>query len=899
VAKFLPLGVLISCYFAVKFLFSLHFLNTMTSFTKTARLLLLFLGLLTGKSTFAQLVINEYSAANLDQFPDNFQSHDDWIEIYNAGTSTVNLSGYWLSDNATNLQKWKFPATNANIAAGGFVRVWCSDRDTTYVVGSNVHFHSSFKLTQTRNNPEVISLSSPAGALLDQVTVEKTTVDQSRCRSVNGGADWRICTQPTPRASNNGSPQYLAFADRPDIDMDPGFYENSVTVTITTDEPNAQIRYTLDGREPKANSPVYTGPLTITNTTVVKARTFSSNPLILPSFIRFHTYFINEDFSLVTVSIAADTVIELANGDKPLVPRGSIEYFGKDKELKARSYGVINSHGQDSWVNDQRSLDWVSRDEMGYNNALKENIFKYSNRDEYQRIIFRAAGDDNYPATTSPVHDGNCHLRDDYVQTLAKLGGMELDIRASERCVLFLNGQYWGVYSLREKPDDPDYTEYYHNQDEFELQYLKTWGGSWVAYGGLKAYTDWKALRNFILLNDMADPNNYAYVDAQLDFVSMIDYLLVNLNTVASDWMNYNTAWYRGLNPEGGKRKWSYTLWDNDATFDYYINYSGVPNTNPDALPCDLESISAYMNQFFGGGESFYEDPATKEVTMNGNIGRHEKLFYSLMENPDFKQLYYSRSADMMNTVFSCQNMLYVFDSMVAVIQPEMPRHIERWGGDLEEWKANVQAMRDWISVRCTLLDDGLSTCFDLAGPYEVVFNVEPPGAGDIEINTIKIKDFPWTGQYFGNMENLIEADTDFVDKPFLRWISTSGHAIFPDSTAIKARITLTEPDTLIAVFGTVSSSWEPADAYRVQVFPTLASKWLNVSYELPEAQDTRLSIYDAAGRRVAMQALQNSGAGQFSQVLNLDAMNISAGAYLLEFQSGRSRKTVKFSVVR
>jgi hypothetical protein len=852
------------------------------------------------QSAIAQIKINEYSAANLDQFPDNYQDHDDWIELYNAGPTTVSLTGYWLSDDETNLQKWSFPA-NASITANGFVRIWCSDRDTTIVVGSNTHFHTNFKITQTKNNPDILSLSTPNGTLLDQVTVEKTALSQSRCRSVNGGNTWMICTAPTPRASNNGSPQFTGFAARPDMNQTAGFYDNSVTVAISSTETNAVIRYTIDGREPKSNSPIYTSPIQITETTVLKARTFSNDPQKLPSFIQFNTYFINEDFSLVTISIAADTVIELANGDKPLLPIGSIEYFGKDKTRKTRSYGQLNSHGQDSWVNDQRSLDWISRDEMGYNNALKENIFKYSDRDEYQRIIFRAAGDDNYPATTSPVHDGNCHLRDDYVQTLAKLGGMDLDVRASERCIVFLNGQYWGIYSMREKPDDPDYTEYYHNQGKFDLQYLKTWGGSWVAYGGLQAYTDWKAFRNFILQNDMADPANYTYVDSLLDTKSLIDYLLVNLNTVASDWMNYNTAWYRGLNPEGGKRKWSYTLWDNDATFDYYINYSGVPNTNPDAKPCDLEQISNYMNQFFGGGENFNVNNATGEVTMNGNIGRHEKIFYALMENPDFKQLYYSRSADMMNTVFSCENMLYLFDSMVAVIQPEMPRHIERWaaGGSMDEWKANILQMRSWIEQRCTLLDEGLVDCFELTGPYEVVLQVEPPGAGDIEINTIKIKDFPWKGQYFGNMENLIEADTDFVDKPFLRWISTSGHAIFPDSASIKARITLTSADTIIAVFGTVSSSWEPGNGYGLTVFPTLASNWLNVQYELPQAQEVRLTLYDAVGRPVARITPGNSVSGQNTEQLNLAAMNLSSGVYLLEFQAGTARKTVKISVVR
>ena len=57
-------------------------------------------------------------------------------------------------------------------------------------------------------------------------------------------------------------------------------------------------------------------------------------------------------------------------------------------------------------------------------------------------------------------------------------------------------------------------------------------------------------------------------------------------------------------------------------------------------------------------------------------------------------------------------------DSMLAVIEPEMPRQIERWGGTMEEWEENVQDLKDFISDRCLLFDEGMVECFDLTGPY-------------------------------------------------------------------------------------------------------------------------------------------------------------------------------------
>jgi hypothetical protein len=215
------------------------------------------------------------------------------------------------------------------------------------------------------------------------------------------------------------------------------------------------------------------------------------------------------------------------------------------------------------------------------------------------------------------------------VHVLALEGGMKVDVRAVERIVVFLNGQYWGVYGLRERPVDHDYTKEYYDQGKYDIQFLATWGGTWAEYGGNQAFTDWGNLRDFILTNDMSNPINYQVAKDNIRLTSLIDYMIANLNSVASDWLNYNTGWWRGLDPNGDHKKWGYVLWDNDATFDYYINYSGVPNTNPDAEPCDINAISNYMDWFFGGP--------------NVDVGRHEKIFLKLQnESPEFQQLYYS-----------------------------------------------------------------------------------------------------------------------------------------------------------------------------------------------------------------------------------------------------------------
>ena len=853
---------------------------------KFQRLLLLLLCIVFNFSLMAQVIINEYSASNLKGFLDNFQKSEDWVELYNTSDQVADISGWYLSDKADNPQKWQFPE-GTTIEGNGFLRLWTSGRDI--VVDNNIH--TNFKLTQTKDN-EFLVLSNNLGNIANSFALEITLQEHSRCREVDGSANWMICTAPTPGASNDASPQFMSYTSEPVMGTLGGFYTGQQSIIIQAPEPNVVVRYTTDGTIPKDTSEVYTEPLIVTETQVVKARSFSNDTLIAPGKVAFNTYFIDEDFTLAVFSIGADSLTMLANGQGEIRPIGTIEYFDKNKVRAAVSYGELNRHGQDSWALPHRSLDWISRDEMGYNNAVHTELFSYSDRDEFQRFMMRASGDDNYPAVNDNDHQGSAHVRDEYVHTLAQEGGMELDVRAVERVVVYLNGQYWGVYGLRERPVDHDYTNYYYDQGKYDLHCLNTWGSTWAEYGGQAAFDDWEYLRDFILDNDMSDSSNYQVVKDNINLLSMIDYMIANLNSVASDWMNYNTGFWRGTHPDGGHKKWGYILWDNDATFDYYINYSGVPNTDPDAEPCDIDEISDYMDEFFGF-------PWTGE-----DVGKHDKLFLKLQEeSEEFKQLYYSRQADLMNTVYTCENMLTTLDSMIAVIAPEMPRQIARWGGSMNEWESNVATLRGFVEERCTLLDDGMVNCFDLEGPYPITLMVEPAdiGVGEIDFNTLDIEQFPWSGSYFGGMENLIKAKSFIPEYEFSHWESKSGNVIFPDSLSRRASISLTQADTLVAHFALPAASNEPIADFSFMAYPTLAHDYLNVVFQLEKAMDVQLSLYSITGSKVAdfNEVSGRRGVGEYRNQIDLKALSIPSGLYFLNFQGGNSEQTVKISVIR
>lgn len=151
--------------------------------------------------------------------------------------------------------------------------------------------------------------------------------------------------------------------------------------------------------------------------------------------------------------------------------------------------------------------------------------------DEYQRLIIKAAANDNYP------FEEGAHIRDACLHVLSQRANLALDERSYEPCVVYLNGEYWGLYELREKVNNDDYTDYYYDKDGEDIDFIKTWGWTWNESGD---QAQWNDLYDFIVGNDMTDAGNYAYVESKFNLLSLIDYIIINTQCVCTDWLNYN-----------------------------------------------------------------------------------------------------------------------------------------------------------------------------------------------------------------------------------------------------------------------------------------------------------------------------------------------------------------------
>ena len=757
-------------------------------------------------SLFAQVVINEYSASNYNYITDNFSQFEDWIELYNTSDSFVDLEGYYLSDRKDNPTKWKFPSS-VIIPPKSYRVVWASGRD---VISGN-HIHTNFKLTQTREKEDIV-FSDPTGNILDIQLMDKPSqVNQSWARVSDGADDWGIIVFPTFGAENlNVRPGYIA---KPSISPAAGFYEGeSIEITITHPDPNASIYYTLNGIEPDDNSTQYKGPFRIEGNVVLQAIAYSNNNVFPKSFINFRTYFVGTKHTMKVISMSGEDLPRLmagaGGGFQGLgnEPTGNFELFDEKGERVSDATGVYNKHGNDSWSYSQRGVDFVTHDQFGYDYAVKHNIFKNTDRDKFQRLILKAAANDNYP-----FEEGGAHIRDAYIHELSHRADLEMDERTYEPCVIYMNGEYWGVYEIREKVDDHDFTDYYYDQGEFDIDFIKTWGGTWEEYG---SSDEWYELLVFIESNNMANPEKYAYVEERLDINSMIDYIILHAHNVSTDWLNWNTAWWRGRNPAGGAQKWRYILWDEDATFGHYINYTEMPSNSFDATPCDIEN-------------PMIDDPE-----------RHLQLFSDLYKNPNFKAQYINRYADLNNTFFSCDYMVPLLDEMINRLRPEMPLHFARWGGEVSEWQNNISQLRNFITDRCTIIDESIADCYEddgITGPYDVLINVEPALSGNVKINTALGTTYPWATTYYGGIEIALTAlpSTDYV---FSHW-EVNNNTFSENETNAAISMKLISGDEITAHF----ASAIPCDApINISVDALETSAYFNwedaseaISYEL------------------------------------------------------------------
>lgn len=599
----------------------------------------------------AEIVINEVMASN--------GTYDkghacDWVELYNDGETSVDLSGWYLSDSKKDPYKWAFPS-GTKLKAGAYLTVYCTG-DEDIDPGKDDTFYSTFKISA---KGEKLLLSDSTGELVQRLDIpaQYGTVSYGL---PSGGGEYGYFANDT-RGAKNDAVAYASRLDAPTIDTVGGYYPAGTTV-LATAPVGAVLRYTTDGDTPTEKSAEFPAEgLQVDKTAVIRVRAFSEEAV--PSQTVSATYIVEDEQLTPIVSLVTDDkylfnkktgALVKGSGKTPNYAREleypvNIEYFNAQGECEINQMGTFTCSGHSARVNAQKSIALYARNAYG-EDRFNFDPFPTRNYGSYKSLLLRAANSD-YSAT---------RLRDVVASSLAEGQG----ILYQDHVVIqvYINGEYWGHYNLREKINKYFVAQYEGVTDEDEIDSIdilaRTGRDEFVQNGD---NADWLELADFCKKNDLNDPDNLAYVEERLDIDSMFTHAAYEIILGNVDFTNVRV--YR---VPGGK--WKYLLFDVEACW-----------RNLDATPLEY-----YIKPVSGKIQGF----------------RHEPL-NALLAVPEYKARFLNRVAEILEDHFQWPYVESRFDEVLAQLEPILPRHIQRWNNmKLKNWQTNIAATKYYARVR-------------------------------------------------------------------------------------------------------------------------------------------------------------------------------------------------------
>jgi len=648
-----------------------------------------------GTPLWGQVLINEICPANGDLVydPDYF-NFSGWVELYNSGSSPVDISGYYLSDDESDVDDWQIPA-GTSIPAGGYLIIWC-DKE-------NIGLHTNFALDP---DGEDIILANPSEVIVDQIKFPKQYTNVSYGR-IGNGSNIGYLTSPTFSATNNSETGTVLLAN-PDVSLHSGRYAGAQTATLSHPTAGTSIRYTTDGSEPTLLSVVYSGAIPVTNTMTLKAKAFGAG--FLPSKTEVKTYFINEhNFTLPAISIStnpnflfSDSIgiyVEGTNGkpghgmstpanwNQEWERHAVFEYFDATGDKKFDQGVEIEIGGNFSRMKGQKSFIIRADDKYGKNH-INEKLFDNKESERYGGFMYRNSGTDN----------NLLHFRDALIQHVAA-SQMDLDYQDYKPTIFYLNGQYWGIQNMREKIDG-DYFESNYGISKDDIDLIE--GDDIDAIEGtIDAYVNY--LDSLQLLN-LADPASFSFIDKHIEVQEYINYLVTEIYVANTDWPGNNTKFWRQRSTNG---KFRWLLWDLDVGL-YVVNI-----THPTLeYATDPDNTTGHN---------------TEEATL------HIRL---MLQNPIFKERFINTLATAMSSTFSPKNFNEQLDTFVNRVKEEIPYHKIRWGGTMAEWEERIENTKRFIEDRQPFMTQHMADFFGL-DPSVVMLNATAnlPGSGTFYVN--------------------------------------------------------------------------------------------------------------------------------------------------------------------
>jgi len=651
------------------------------------------LGLFTAPAaeTSNSVYLNEVVTDAQSGLADEDKTQSGWIEIHNGKKELVNLRGWFLSDEASNPTKWRFPAVA--LLPGGYMVIFASGKDRTNV---SSQLHTNFRL------------SHPSGYLALHDRATNLVSDFSAISKISQGSYGRVPGEmklhgPLPKATpgKRNVIEGKGFAPEAAFSRSSGNFLESFLLELNAGAPGSAIRYSLDGSLPTTNSPVYQGPLLITNTSQIRARVF--RPGLLPgppasgTYLKLHTnvFGFSSDLPLLVVhslgiqspaltkgSYAHAEFFEPVNGRASLTNKPSLASHASFRVRGSSSSGLpkpgfalefldeFSNEADRSPLGLPPESDWVLYAPNQFDPVLIHNPFihqlsrdmgHYSPRTRFVEVfVVNSAG---------RIREG--HYSGIYVlEEKIKIGKHRVAIERAGANDLKMP-EISGGYVLKFDRLGPD-------EVGFNI------GNPSIAFVDPKEHTlslpqrlvQKEYLKNFLgeferALNGPQWKDPVSGYPAYFDVKAAIDFHVLEVLSGNVDAMALSTHFYK---PRNGKITYG-PHWD----FDRALGSTDRRDQNP---------------RKWNTGEFFAHN-----------------WWPRLFSDPDFWQLWVDRWQELRLTHFALKNIEGLIDRLSKEVQQAQPREYARWGTEPRggSYASEIQLMKQWLSNRIDHIDQQLA----------------------------------------------------------------------------------------------------------------------------------------------------------------------------------------------
>ena len=434
------------------------------------------------------------------------------------------------------------------------------------------------------------------------------------------GTGFRYFTEPTP-GEPNAIEGFSGYVRDTHFSVDRGFFTEPFNVVISTNTPNATIYYTTDGSKPgPAGGSVYTDPITVIRTTTLLAVAVKDG--LLPTDVDAQTYlflediktqtrppgyptateeppyqldyaidprvvndplyadeFIDDLLAIPTVSIVMDKddLFSIGSGIYANAIKSgvgwekgtSVEYFDPNSTDEFQINSAIRIQGAYSrWPQESPKHAFRLNFKPPYGPPkLDYKMFDDSPADEFDQLILRMSTHDSWHVHQDAWRTDATYAADQWHrETQLAMGHLSAH---SKHVHLYLNGMYWGLYEIEERPNAP-FAAAYLGGDEGDYDAIN---GGLLRDGTITAWNTMNSIANSQgQYGSIANEAAYEELKQYLDVDSFVDYLITNIYSGNMDWPGKNYYAVRKREPGEGFR---FISWDSEASF--WKTWGGSP----------------------------------------------------------------------------------------------------------------------------------------------------------------------------------------------------------------------------------------------------------------------------------------------------------------------------------